>query len=782
MSPVILLACLGGVLPPASEVPLLVSGESRTVTLAEGTAWVRILEQDYTFLRVSSDPAATLTAYDEEGATLAASDRGGLVLSAFSDYWFFVEITGRPGSEVTITVNDKAPVTMPAGSTQSGNVAGNEMSEAFRFIPPEEGLWLFELDGGSSTDLDLEVYGTGMNLWAGGYSTEGDETAQASAMPAETLVVVVSRFNKAGDGSFTLSASRQGSFPTLSGSRTGTLDGESLVSRFRIGSSERRRLLNLGSSSETGDIDLVLYDIDGEYLAGSSTYSCSEALLLPAGGAGFVAEVRAYDYGDSDRIRYQLSETGGLEAHTGARLDTVVTLSSGRSPIVGIAPPETGIYEILATFEKTRDGDFTVFRSDGPPVITLATERGEERLAVWIEAGDTLWVSPGFAGNVNESTCRLTIMPSRPQILDGSARGALDPDEPVATFQVRSEADAVLSVKLTGAEREADFDLFVSGPGIDRMAQGWVSSADAAGDEEISFHCPEAATYAVTVYAYDRSGEGSFSIAAENVRSEPLAAPGGPGETWAVIAGISGYPSAADVLDRASMDALDFYRFLVSGQGVDPDHIILMVDGMATADAFKSAVMDARAAAGAGDRLFVFFSGHGSQMAPGSGGAEEADDTNETICLYDEDIDDDWLSDRLSDLGESVILLVDACHSGGLVNDFEEDSNVLVLTAAREDLSVSERILTPILLDGSVGAADENGDGYVTAGELSAYVDTRLQLVCPVCDATIDPRTAVCPDCGSVLKGENRVPRPEQGLFVDPELVLWTVERIPGGR
>jgi hypothetical protein len=108
------------------------------------------------------------------------------------------------------------------------------------------------------------------------------------------------------------------------------------------------------------------------------------------------------------------------------------------------------------------------------------------------------------------------------------------------------------------------------------------------------------------------------------------------------------------------------------------------------------------------------------------------------------------------------------------VNDFEEDSNVLVLTAAREDLSVSERILTPILLEGSRGEADSDDDGRITAGELADFVDARLQLVCPVCDATIDPRTAVCPECESVLKGDNSVPRPEQGVFVDSELVLWT--------
>jgi len=30
-----------------------------------------------------------------------------------------------------------------------------------------------------------------------------------------------------------------------------------------------------------------------------------------------------------------------------------------------------------------------------------------------------------------------------------------------------------------------------------------------------------------------------------------------------------------------------------------------------------------------------------------------------------------------------------------------------------------------------------------------------------------------CPECGTVLKGEYRIPRPEQGLFLDPDQPLW---------
>jgi len=175
----------------------------------------------------------------------------------------------------------------------------------------------------------------------------------------------------------------------------------------------------------------------------------------------------------------------------------------------------------------------------------------------------------------------------------------------------------------------------------------------------------------------------------------------------------------------------------------------------------------------------VFFSGHGNQLNPGTGGSEEGDSMNETLCLYDEEVEDDWLARTLSRSGASVFLFADACFSGGLVNDFGAGSGVLVLTAAREDRSVSERILTPILLEGARGSADSDRDGSVGARELLDYVDDQLQLICPVCDARIEEGAGICEECGSVLEGENAVPRPEQGYFLESDVDLWAV---PSGR
>jgi len=218
-------------------------------------------------------------------------------------------------------------------------------------------------------------------------------------------------------------------------------------------------------------------------------------------------------------------------------------------------------------------------------------------------------------------------------------------------------------------------------------------------------------------------------------------------------------------------------RELLLGQGVAPDHMMVLVDENATRDAVNEALDQVFLRAGPEDRLVIFFSGHGNRNSPGSGGPEEPDAMNDVICFHDGDMTDDDLARRTREFPGQTLLFIDACHSGGFVNDFRQGDNALVVTAAREDLSVSERILTPILLQGSRGDADTDGDGAITAGELAGYVDEVLQRVCPFCDTILDAGSSrLCPGCGEVLKGENRIPRPEQGVFMPASTVVWRVD------
>lgn len=776
MYPIALLAMALSVLPQADRVPTFGLGESASVRLQGGSAWVRILEQDYVFLRVTADSPVTMTAFDADERILASSQPGQeLILSAYSDYWFYIRVEGQAGDRVTISASEAGPSRLAAGAQASGTLSLSRMGDSYRFIPGSRGTWSFQLAGEGGMDLDLEVYGPGMTLWSGSYGAEADETVACAAMPAETLTVVVSRYSKGGTGEYTLRTSRTGSFPVLDRSVVGSLDLSTSVTRFLLPPLREWSLLRLTSAAGEGDIDLHVLALRGSTVASSADYGLDEALLLPPGRDSLIAEVHAYDFGEADNLRFQLGRIGDIPVHAGS-LDTLVGVSNETPAVIGLV--NTGadaLWRLSAVFEKLHDGQLMVFRGTGTAGAVMSSERGDESFVVWAGSGDTLWVYPSFDGVSSASDCRVTASAFNSPVLSARASGSLSPEEPARSYAFTAREGSIVSVRLRGADRETDLDLFISGPGLDRTAQGWISNADAAGDEEVAFFSPSTASYAATVYTYERRGQGAYELSMESIPESGLAAGSAARETWVLVAGISGYPSSADALNRAGMDALDFFRFLRDDQHVPRDHVILLVDGMATAAAFRSGFEDLIDTAGPEDKVVVFFSGHGNQLAPGSGGPEEGDSANETICLYDDEIDDDWIASHVRGAEAPVVLMIDACFSGGLVNDFAPGDNVLVLTAAREDRSVSERILTPILLDGSMGAADSDSDGMVSASELRDLVDARLQLICPVCDAVLEPGAPACPECGSALKGENQVPRPEQGYFLDTDIDLWTV-------
>lgn len=774
MTALILSVLSAGLLPQTGEVPTLTRGESMSLVLEDGVSWVRILEQEYVFLRVTTDAEVGMTAYDEGENLLASCRRGSsLVLSAFDGYWFFVKLEGERGARVEVSVGEAEPSTLREDAAATGKIGPDEMGELWRFVPPGPGEWTFRLSGGGGSDLDLELYGSGMSYLGGSFGTATDETVSCGALPSETLTVAVERYGKTGRGDYSLSVSRAGEFPLLAGSSAGVLDESRAVGRYLLPVRGSWSLVRAGSSSDDGDLDLRVVGPGGEVLWRSSSFGLSEALMVPPGVDTLVIEVVAFDLGGSDRLRYQVSLEGDPAVAMSLPFSVTAPVSGRRTFLTGFSSDSGGFLRISALFEKTRNGDLSVFRGAGPADLEMSSMRGDESLALWAEPGDTVWLVPSFADFTDEGSCELSLSPLEAPALDRSARGRLLPGNPVEFHTVSTGPGTILSIRLGGTDRETDFDMTVSGPGVDRTAQGWISSADAAGDEEIAFFSPRGGTYAATVYTYERAGEGEYTITADRISSPPLAQASPSRETWALIAGISGYPSAEETLDRAVMDALDLFRFARNTQEVPGDHILLLVDGMATEDAFLDGIESLAERAGPEDLVLIFFSGHGNQLAPGTGGPEEIDTMNETICLYDEEVVDDELAGALEACRAPVVLVLDACFSGGIVNDFEGFGGVMVLTAAREDRSVSERILTPIFLEGSRGAADSDRNGIVTARELLAFVDERLQLICPSCDAVLPPGATVCPECGARLKGENAVPRPEQGDFLDDDAELW---------
>ncbi|MBN2587093.1 MAG: hypothetical protein JXR55_07350, partial [Candidatus Fermentibacteraceae bacterium] len=386
---------LSVVLPDPGDIQTLTAGEEAVVDLSSGEGWVRILEDDYVCLSVSSPERMDMAAYDESGNILCTAGPGsGMVLSAFSDYWFYISL--RPSEPAVGTavlrVDTVGPSAISFGEELDGIVGRNAMARTFTFTPESAGRWTFRLEGTGGTDLDLEVYGTGMRLWGSSMSLEGFETVTVSMLPAETAIVVVSRYGKSGTGEFLLSAEPSGRFQSVGpmGEHGTISSGE--MHRFMIPEHDSMYFFDLTILTPGADIDLLLHDAAGEYLMGSQSYSSVESLLLYPSREAVVADVLLFDPGTGDAADYVIStrEPGVLE-RTLPVMKTV-GLGPGTSQPVGFSPPAGGLFRVSAVFDKTRDGDVRVWRGEGEPVLTFASLRGDEDFLIYIAAGDTVWI------------------------------------------------------------------------------------------------------------------------------------------------------------------------------------------------------------------------------------------------------------------------------------------------------------------------------------------------------------------------------------------------------
>ena len=247
-----------------------------------------------------------------------------------------------------------------------------------------------------------------------------------------------------------------------------------------------------------------------------------------------------------------------------------------------------------------------------------------------------------------------------------------------------------------------------------------------------------------------------------------------PGDVHALVIGINAYEAQGGELQDlqgAVNDALDIATALVE-TGVTSLRVLLDED--AHRDAIFSAWHAMKADAKPGDTLLLTFAGHGAQepeRIPGS----ERDGLDEVTVLgsfrtgaphnYQRIIDHEWRELVAAAPDFQVVLVFDACHSGsmnrslargrsrfGQYGAIREDqlpmpssaprneppgvlSHEVYLGATRDDLLVQE-----IILDGEPrgalsylfgralrGAADLDGDGVITRGEMRRFIDENVR-------------------------------------------------------
>jgi tetratricopeptide (TPR) repeat protein len=219
--------------------------------------------------------------------------------------------------------------------------------------------------------------------------------------------------------------------------------------------------------------------------------------------------------------------------------------------------------------------------------------------------------------------------------------------------------------------------------------------------------------------------------------------------SYALVIGVSHYPNlpATAQLLFPVRDADDMYTTLISPEGgqFPPEHVHKLVNDQVTlANLHRELEQWLPSVTQPNDRVVIYFAGHGFI----SGGKAY-------LAPYDIDLKNIAnTAYPMSKLGEVVgseikgkwkVLITDACHSGAITpeddpaqlnrNLLDLHSSLLSLTASRDREQSFESaewggghgIFTYYVVQGLHGAADVNGDGIVTADELSEYVHTNVK-------------------------------------------------------
>jgi tetratricopeptide (TPR) repeat protein len=245
--------------------------------------------------------------------------------------------------------------------------------------------------------------------------------------------------------------------------------------------------------------------------------------------------------------------------------------------------------------------------------------------------------------------------------------------------------------------------------------------------------------------------------------------------SYALVVGIAGYqdPRISKLL-FSERDAQDIFDILISPEGGNfhRENVHLLMGAKATLANLRHELEEwLPSQAKDGDRVLIYFAGHGF-VFKGSGYLAPydfvADPLNAKKTGYPMDELGATIASKIR--AKDKILLTDACHSGAIRPEDSQDINHTLiypdksffsLTASRDrEVSYEDPnwggghgIFTYFVIRGLEGEADENGDGIVTADELSYYVSSNVR------EATRNARQGP------------QTPKEGQGSF-DPQMLL----------
>ncbi|MDO9713454.1 caspase family protein [Paracraurococcus lichenis] len=281
---------------------------------------------------------------------------------------------------------------------------------------------------------------------------------------------------------------------------------------------------------------------------------------------------------------------------------------------------------------------------------------------------------------------------------------------------------------------------------------GWQPAKDYAIADIPGFHRPEAIKRVLREMETPRAI--GLAVVAEQRRKVQLLTNSRvpPGARLHLLAiGVNRYDAAHLRLEFAQQDAHDVVSALTSTQDalytLSPPQYL--VDADATRASIRRALETLRSAvSGPHDLAVVHFSGHGA-MVDGelfllpqdvrAGDAVALKDSALPVATFRADLT------RVAERGSRVLVLLDACYSGGASADGSAQAvasnvlsaalaatNISVLTSSsasqtsREDPAWRNGAFTEAVLEALGPDADTNHDGLISATELAAYVARRV--------------------------------------------------------
>ena len=253
----------------------------------------------------------------------------------------------------------------------------------------------------------------------------------------------------------------------------------------------------------------------------------------------------------------------------------------------------------------------------------------------------------------------------------------------------------------------------------------------------------------ITVVAYDTENLVARKSVEVNYAEEH-------GEVWGAVIGISQYKHI-EGLRYADKDARAIYEYLTKDNGIPESHITFLANEDATLQRIKDVLgVDIKGKALEKDTVIIYFAGHGASEpdrdSPDGDGLEKYFLTHDSDPqrLYSTALPMQEVARMFSRIdAERIVLIQDTCYSGAsggrtvktasirasisdaYLNRITKGKGRIIITASKanevsmEKDSLGHGVFTYYLLE-ALRHGDNDGDGYLTTGEIYRYVSTKV--------------------------------------------------------